>query len=151
MSSIRVRYAKESRRAVCPERMSKGASGYDLFARMNTSIPPGATRVVPTGIFLEIPDGFEAQVRGRGSLAAIGLFVQIGTIDSDYRGEISVVIHNSNHAHYTVERDQRIAQLVFAEVAQVEFAECAYNDLGHTERGRGGFGSTGDLGDNGGC
>jgi len=151
MSSIRVKYAKESKRAVCPMQMSRGASGYDLFARMNTLIPPGATRVVPTGIFLEIPSGFEAQIRGRGSMAAIGLFVQLGTVDSDYRGEISIVIHNSNHVHYTIEQDQRIAQLVFAPVAQAEFVECGYNELGHTERGRGGFGSTGDLGENGGC
>lgn len=142
---MKIKYAKESPRAVCPQRMSAGASGADLYSRLDVLIPPGATRMVPTGIYLEIPAGMEGQVRGRSGLTEKGILVQLGTIDSDYRGEIGVIVFNSSHVHYTIERDQRVAQLVLSLVETAEFEEVRYEELTPTGRGRNGFGHTGNA------
>jgi len=107
-------------------------------------IPPGTVVAVPTGVRLEIPPGYEAQVRPRSGLAlrhAIGIPNGPGTIDADYRGELHVLLINFGTEPYVVHRGDRVAQLVFAQVARVSLAAAA--DLSETARGDGGFGHSG--------
>ncbi len=107
-------------------------------------LQPGARALVPTGFALELPHGYEAQVRPRSGLAlkhGITILNSPGTIDADYRGEVMVILINHGTEPFLVQRGDRIAQLVIAPVAQVEIV--AVEALGETERGPGGFGSTG--------
>jgi dUTP pyrophosphatase len=107
-------------------------------------LEPGERRLVPTGLVLEIPPGWEGQVRPRSGLAmrhGISLVNAPGTIDSDYRGEVGVLLINLGREPFTVRRGDRIAQLVIARVENVEWEEA--EDLAASERGAGGFGSTG--------
>ena len=107
-------------------------------------LAPGARALVPTGLILELPAGTEAQVRPRSGLAlrhGITVLNSPGTIDADYRGEVSVLLINHGEAPFTIRRGERIAQMVIAQVAQVELV--AVTVLPATDRGRGGFGSTG--------
>jgi len=107
-------------------------------------IAPGERVLVPTGFAIELPEGYEAQVRPRSGLAlrhGITLPNAPGTIDADYRGEIKVILMNLGEAAFTVERGERIAQLVVAPVSRVVWAEVS--ELGETQRGDGGFGHTG--------
>jgi dUTP pyrophosphatase len=125
--------------------MTPGSSGYDLRAAIAEPVvlQPGKLCMVPTGFRLEIPVGFEAQVRARSGLAAkyqVGVLNSPGTIDSDYRGEIKVLLFNFNDAAFTIERGDRIAQLVFG---RIYHPELEVRDLTETERAGGGFGSTG--------
>lgn len=129
-----------------PRRLSPGAAGADLRAAVEADLelPPGARVMVPTGLVLEIPPGWEGQVRPRSGLAArhgVTVVNAPGTIDSDYRGEVKVALINLGSEPFTVGRGDRVAQLVVAPVAAVEFA--AADDLTPTARGDGGFGSTG--------
>jgi dUTP pyrophosphatase len=131
-----------------PTYQSKGAAGLDLIAALDTQRPltlaPGARALVPTGLTLELPAGFEAQVRPRSGLAlnyGITVLNSPGTIDSDYRGEVGVVLANLGHAPFEIRRGERIAQLVVAPVASAELIEVP--GVSVTERGNGGFGSTG--------
>ena len=122
-----------------------GSAGYDLRAAMQQDvvIEPGRVALVPTGIRLAIPPGFEAQVRPRSGLALkeqVGVLNSPGTIDSDYRGEVSVILFNFGAAAFTVTRGARIAQMVFARVYRPELE---VRDLDATARGAGGFGHTG--------
>jgi dUTP diphosphatase len=133
-----------------PTYQSKGAAGLDLVAALDTQRPltlaPGARALVPTGLTLELPAGFEAQVRPRSGLAlnyGITVLNSPGTIDSDYRGEVGVVLANLGHAPFEIRRGERIAQLVVAPVASAELIEVA--GVSVTERGGGGFGSTGGV------
>ncbi len=135
--------------ASLPRRMSAGASGWDLSACLDgpLCIEPGSWAVVPTGIALEIPPGFEAQVRPRSGLASrhgIGLLNAPGTIDSDYRGEVRVILMNWGREAFFVRHADRIAQLVFARIEPVRLSWA--EGLSGTERGAGGFGHTG-IGD----
>lgn len=130
------------------EYATAGASGLDLRAAISCErqIPPGGRRwKFGTGISLALPPGFEGQVRGRSGLALNhGLVVVTGTIDADYRGEIGVVLFNHGTEAYTVRPGDRIAQLVIAPVTRIDpvlVDELA--ELGETDRGAGGFGSTG--------
>lgn len=127
-----------------PRYATAGAAGCDIHTSEKTLVPAGGTTIVPTGLFLEIPKGYECQVRSRSGLAAkLGVTVlnSPGTIDSDYRGEVKVIMHNTSKIDCELEKGDRIAQLVFAPVIQVEFD---LNEvLTDTERGAGGFGSTG--------
>jgi dUTP pyrophosphatase len=130
-----------------PVYMSPGAAGLDLAADLGTpvTIPPGGRALVPTGLALALPAGFEAQVRPRSGLAQrTGLTVlnAPGTIDSDYRGEIHVLLVNLGQERVVVRRGDRIAQLVVAPVARIEWRETT--TLDDTARGAGGFGSTDD-------
>lgn len=125
--------------------MTTGSSGYDLRAAVTSTktIEPGKVAMVPTGFRLEIPVGFEAQVRPRSGLAArfqVGVLNSPGTIDSDYRGEIQVLVYNFGDAPFSIERGDRIAQMVFA---RVHHPELKLRDLSSTERQARGFGSTG--------
>ena len=135
-----------------PSYASEGASGLDLFAAVPDDHPltlaPGAWAAVPTGIALAIPSGYEGQVRPRSGLAlskAVTVLNAPGTVDSDYRGEVRVVLVNHGPVPFAVTRGMRIAQLVFAPVMRALLAERA--ELPATERGDGGFGSTGLAGE----
>ena len=123
-----------------------GSSGMDLAANIETNIniDPGKTAIVPTGLSISIPKGFEVQIRPRSGLAAkkkISVLNTPGTIDSDYRGEIKVILINLGEEIFKVEKGLRIAQMVFCPIVQAQFREV--HDLNETERGKGGFGSTG--------
>lgn len=122
------------------------AAGMDLLAAVETArvLAPGERALVPTGLAIALPPGYEAQVRPRSGLAlkhGITLLNSPGTIDADYRGEIGVILVNLGQAPFAVERGQRIAQLVVAPVSRVAWAET--EKLPDTVRGAGGFGSTG--------
>ena len=129
-----------------PAYATAGAAGMDLVAAIPGAydLLPGARTLVPTGIRIAVPDGFEAQVRPRSGWALKhGLVVPNapGTIDSDYRGEVSVILMNLGHDPVRIERGTRIAQLVFAPVARAEWAPVG--ELSPTARGERGFGHTG--------
>ena len=133
-------------KARLPRRMSAGASGWDLAACLDSAlrIDPGRWAVVPTGIAIELPTGLEAQVRPRSGLAAkygIGIPNAPGTIDSDYRGEVCVILMNWGNEPFTIAHGDRIAQMVFARVEPVRVRWT--RSLRETTRGAGGFGHTG--------
>ena len=128
--------------AIIPPRSTPGASGYDLHSITYQIIPPHSIAVIPTGIALEMPFGVEAQVRPRSGLSAkSGIVAILGTIDSDYRGEISVILHNATAYTFYVYKGTRIAQLVFANVCLPELIQV--ESLDETTRATNGFGSTG--------
>ena len=131
-----------------PAYQSTGAAGLDLVAALDTQHPltlaPGARALVPTGLILELPAGYEAQVRPRSGLAlnyGIAVLNSPGTIDSDYRGEVGVVLANLGHAPFEIRRGERIAQLVVQPVTRADLVEVS--EVRKTQRGNGGFGSTG--------
>jgi len=129
-----------------PSYQTKASAGVDIRANIDESIElsPLARVLIPTGLFLEIPPGYECQVRPRSGLAlkqGLTLLNTPGTIDSDYRGEIGVIIINLSAESQTINDGDRIAQLVFAQYQQVEFNEV--EQLTPTTRSVGGFGSTG--------
>jgi dUTP pyrophosphatase len=128
------------------EKMTEGSSGFDITAACENAIviPPGKVSLVPSGFKLSIPRGFEAQVRPRSGLALnrrIGLINSPGTIDSDYRGEVGVIMFNFGDEDFIVERGDRIAQLVFCPVPGIKLV--VTEELDETARGPGGFGHTG--------
>lgn len=127
-----------------PRYETAGAAGMDLRADEPFALAPGERRLVPTGLALELPPGYEGQVRPRSGLAirhGIALVNAPGTIDSDYRGEVQVVLVNLGQAPVTFARGDRIAQLVIAPVTRATLE--IVDDLSSTGRGAGGFGSTG--------
>lgn len=132
--------------AILPTRGSDYAAGADLRAVLDTpvEIKPGQTVMIGTGIAMEIPEGFVGLVFARSGLACkegIAPANKVGVIDSDYRGEIKVALHNHSKSERTVENGQRIAQIVIVPFAVPDFVEAV--ELSDTERGQGGFGSTG--------
>lgn len=132
--------------ATIPVYQSSGAAGADLFANLTEplTIEPGGIALIPTGIQMEIPEGYEAQVRPRSGLAlknGLILLNSPGTIDSDYRGEVKVIAGNFGKEVFTVDPGMRIAQLVFAKVFKGFFIES--ENLNDTKRSSGGFGHTG--------
>jgi len=131
-----------------PSYETAGAAGMDLRAAVTEGEPlvlaPGSRALVPTGFMFEIPAGYEAQIRPRSGLAfkhGITCLNTPGTIDSDYRGEVKVLLVNLGTADFVIERSMRIAQMVIAPVVQAQVREVT--EAGATERGAGGFGSTG--------
>ena len=129
-----------------PAYQSQGASGADLFAAIETDlvISPGSAVLVPTGLFIELPEGYEAQIRLRSGLALkaqVHVLNSPGTIDCDYRGEIGVILMNQGNNPFTVSSGMRIAQMVVAPVSRACFL--ITDSLGATHRGEGGFGHTG--------
>ena len=129
-----------------PAYETRGAAGMDLQAALAASLVlvPGGRAAVPTGLRIAIPDGYEAQIRPRSGWAlraGVTCLNAPGTIDSDYRGEVKVILANLGSEPVTIERGMRIAQIVFAPVTQVAWQPAA--DLDETTRGSGGFGSTG--------
>ena len=129
-----------------PTRATPGSAGFDLAAAIEDELElaPGARVLIPTGVSIAVPPGYEAQVRPRSGLAlrhGIVLPNAPGTIDSDYRGEVKVIVMNAGDAPFTVRRGDRVAQLVISPVAHAEWEEC--ESLDDTVRGEGGFGHTG--------
>lgn len=143
---MNIRYQKLHPAALEPKRMSNGAAGYDLSACLAEEllIFPGERVAVPTGIAISIPDGYEAQIRPRSGLAlklGLGVLNSPGTIDSDYRGEIRVILINLGKEEIKLSSGMRIAQMVIAKVESPAFLLC--ENLDETERADGGFGSSG--------
>jgi dUTP pyrophosphatase len=129
-----------------PAYETRSSAGMDVRADIGEAIVLKSMdrALIPTGLFLEIPHGYECQVRPRSGLAmkrGVSVLNTPGTIDADYRGEVGVILFNMSDEEFTVENGERIAQLVFAPVLQVEWDES--ESLSETERGAGGFGSTG--------
>ncbi|HEX4889263.1 MAG TPA: dUTP diphosphatase [Alphaproteobacteria bacterium] len=131
-----------------PGYATPGAAGLDLLAAVAAdnplTLPPGERALVPTGLAMALPPGYEAQVRPRSGLAlknGVTVLNSPGTIDSDYRGEIGVILLNTGRSPFTIARGDRIAQMVIAAVTQAQPVEAA--SLSETGRGAGGFGSTG--------
>ncbi len=140
---IKIRIKKLCPDARIPVRVTPYSAGYDLFSVEEKILNPGEYAVVSCGIAIELPNDVEAQVRPRSGLAAkygIGLLNSPGTIDPDYRGEIKVILFNFGKEKFKIEKGMRIAQIVFSKVLEVSFEE---GEIGKTERGEGGFGSTG--------
>lgn len=129
-----------------PEYKTSGSAGLDLKANIDLPIElkPFQRALVPTGLYISIPEGFEAQIRGRSGLAlnhGISLANGIGTIDSDYRGEIGVILINFSNKDYIINQGDRIAQMVFIKYEKIELIEVEKLDT--TSRGEGGFGHSG--------
>lgn len=146
MKSMQIKILNKSSNPI-PSYETKFSAGVDLRANITEDVllKPFERCLVKTGIFLEIPEGYEAQVRPRSGLAlkkGISLVNSPGTIDADYRGEIGVILINMSQEDFTVSHGDRIAQLVFAKCEQADWVEV--EELNKTERGEGGFGSTGE-------
>jgi dUTP pyrophosphatase len=131
-----------------PAYQSTGAAGLDLLAAVPEQTPlilsPGKSAIVPTGLTIALPSGYEAQIRPRSGLAArhgVTVLNAPGTVDADYRGEVSVLLINHGDAPFAIRRGERIAQMVIAPVAQAQLV--AVDQLSTTDRGSGGYGSTG--------
>ena len=130
--------------AVLPGYAKPGDAGMDLRSVEELSVPPRGRAVVRTGLVMALPPGYEAQVRPRSGLAlksGITVLNTPGTIDAGYRGEVGVILFNTTDEPFAVRKGDRIAQLVIAAVVEAQVVEAA--ELGETERGAGGFGSTG--------
>lgn len=143
--SMQVKVINRSKHAL-PAYETKASAGLDVRANIEESIVlrPLERQLVKTGLFLEIPVGYECQVRPRSGLAykkGITVLNSPGTIDADYRGEVGVILINQSNEDFVIEDGERIAQLVFAKVEQAEWV--GVEELNETERGAGGFGSTG--------
>lgn len=146
---IEVRIKCLNDRAVLPKYMTAGAAGMDLCAALESPVrlEPGARMLVPTGIAMAVPPGYEGQVRPRSGLAlrkGLGMVNAPGTIDADYRGEIGVILINLGQETVTIESGDRIAQMVIAPVQRARLV--SVENLDETERGEGGFGHTGHGG-----
>lgn len=143
MMQMKVKIKKLNTNAEVPTRGSKEAAGYDLYSNSDVEIRPEGTIKVNTGIAMEIPKGYFGAIYARSGLATKeGLRPAncVGVIDSDYRGEIIVAIHNDSNIVRVVEKGERIAQIVIMPYLSVEFEEV--DNLDETKRGNGGFGST---------
>ncbi|MCD6122587.1 MAG: dUTP diphosphatase [Spirochaetales bacterium] len=148
MNEIIITYKTDN--GVAPLYKTLNASGADLFAKISKEvvISPGERYLIPTGLYIEIPEGYEAQIRPRSGLAAkygITLLNAPGTIDSDYRGEVKVLLINLGDKVFTIRNKDRIAQIVFAPVTRGIFR--LVSRISETDRGKGGFGSTGYRGE----
>ena len=146
MENILIKYLNESNDLYRLEKATKGSAGFDLLASINNPLEIGAGKslLVPCGFSLQMPNNFEAQVRPRSGLAlknSVTVLNTPGTIDSDYRGEICVILINHGQISFKIIRGMRIAQIIFKETPEVNLVEV--DDLDNTKRGSGGFGSTG--------
>lgn len=146
MPHLNVRIMKTNKNAILPEYQTAQAAGMDLHACIDQPITlmPMERRAIPTGLAVELPVGYELQIRNRSSMGlkyGLSLVNGIGTIDSDYRGEISILLINLGNEPFVIEPNVRIAQAVVAAHERVLWQEVA--ELNETDRGAGGFGSTG--------
>lgn len=145
---VRFKRLPHARGLAGPSAATAGSAGHDLPAALKEPmvLAPGARTLVPTGLAIALPSGWEAQVRPRSGLAAkhgVTVLNAPGTVDSDYRGEIKVILINHGQEAVTIARGDRIAQLIVAPVAGIVWHEA--DDLETTDRGAGGFGSTGRV------
>lgn len=144
---VKIKIYKSHPDAQLPEYKTEGSAGADLRSIARIVLQPGERAIVPTGLFMEIPKGFEAQIRPRSGLAinyGVTLINCVGTIDSDYRGELGVPLINLGQEVYIIEVGERVAQMVIASYEQCEsIIVDTYEELQETKRGKGGFGSTG--------
>ncbi len=143
MIQIKIRLTSQ---ANIPEYKSHGSAGADVFASLESPVMlnPGEIKLIPTGIAIELPEGYEAQIRPRSGLAlnhGLTLLNTPGTIDSDYRGEIKIILANLGQRPFTVENGMRIAQMVFCKYYKGKFTVA--DEISTTERNDGGFGHTG--------
>jgi dUTP pyrophosphatase len=144
--AVRIRRLPAAADLPLPRYMTAGAAGMDLYAAVEepVTLAPGEYRAIPSGVAVALPPGYEAQVRPRSGLArefGVTLLNAPGTVDADYRGEIQVILVNHGSRPFTVNRGDRIAQLVVQEAVRVRWEEVEV--LGDTARGEGGFGHTG--------
>ena len=144
--TIKIKKIKGCEDLPLPSYMTPSSSGMDLFAAVGDEvmIKPGEIKLIPCGFMMELPEGYEAQIRPRSGLAlkyGITVLNSPGTIDADYRGEVKVILINHGKHDFTVKRGDRIAQMVLSEVIKAEFIEAEVLEI--TERGKGGFGHTG--------
>lgn len=144
--TLRIKKLDHAKDLPLPSYATPGSAGMDLRSASvePVVISPGQRALVPTGLILEIPDGYEGQVRPRSGLAlkhGISLVNSPGTVDSDYRGEVMVIMINLGDDHFMINYGDRIAQLVIAPVIQAQIVEI--DEISESERGDGGFGSTG--------
>ena len=143
---IKVLIKKLNQKAIIPSYKTSGSSGLDLTALIESEIiiPPKKSALISTGLSIAIPDDTEVQIRPRSGLAAkssISVLNTPGTIDSDYRGELKIILFNHGKDEFTVNDEDRVAQMVLMPILKVEIEET--NELPETIRGSGGFGSTG--------
>lgn len=143
---MKISFQRLNDTAILPQKMTEGSSGYDVYACLSEDITllPMKRIAVPTGLSLSIPKGFEAQVRARSGLAlkhGIAVLNAPGTIDSDYRGEVKVILANLGEEPVLIFHGMRIAQLVFSQVEEVQFVEV--QSLEPSSRAEGGFGHSG--------
>ena len=146
MLKVQVKILPHGKELPLPKYMSEHAAGMDLYAGVEKeiTIPPGEWKLVPTGISIALPDGYEAQVRPRSGLAlkqGVSVLNTPGTVDADYRGEVGVILMNHSKQDLVVKRGDRIAQMIINKIERIEFEKV--EELPETERGAGGFGSTG--------
>lgn len=144
--TVKVMRARGAEDLPLPSYMTTGSAGMDVYAAVTepTVLQPGEIKLIPTGLHIALPAGFEAQIRPRSGLAlkhGISMVNTPGTIDADYRGEIGLIMINFGQAPFTVNRGERVAQMVINQVIQARLEPV--NTLEDTERGIGGFGSTG--------
>lgn len=144
---VGIKIYRDSPLAVIPKYKTKGSAGADIYATETITLQPGERAMVKTGLYFELPIGIEMQIRPRSGLAAkfgITMINCVGTLDSDYRGELKVPLINLSDEPYTISVGDRIAQMIFAKYEISRFLEVSeYKELEKTERGKGGFGSTG--------
>lgn len=139
---MRVLIKRTNKQVKLPKYETSGAAGFDLAATAEYLMLPGRKEVIETGLSFEIPKGYELQIRGRSGLTSkTGLRVALGTIDSDYRGVVKVIIENIGEYTHRIQVGDRIAQGIIAPIVQADFEEV--DELGDTDRGVNGFGSTG--------
>ena len=143
---LKIKQTHDGKDLPLPDYMTQGAAGMDLYAKVTdpVSLAKGEIHVIPTGICLAVPEGYEAQIRPRSGLAAkygIGIVNSPGTIDSDYRGEIKIIIINYGEKDFIINRADRIAQMVINKIEVVELK--VEEVLETTKRDHGGFGHTG--------
>ena len=143
---VKILIKKINRKVITPKYKTDGSSGVDLSAFLDKEvvIKPNSSELIPTGLQVAIPEEFEIQIRPRSGLAAkesIGVLNSPGTIDSDYRGELKIILFNHGKEDFIINNGDRIAQMVLVPIVKMEFEEV--DSLPNTVRGQGGFGSTG--------
>ena len=139
---IQIKVKKLDENAKMPEKSSKCAAGWDLYALKDDSVPPKNRCIIKTGIAMEIPDGYYGRIVDRSSMALkFKQDIKAGTIDSDYRGEIGILMHNDTEDRFLIKAGDKIAQMLIKKEPLVEMVQV--DELSLTERGSGGFGSTG--------
>ena len=143
---VKILIKKTSKEVITPKYKTYGSSGVDLSAFLDKEvvIKPNSSELIPTGLQVAIPEEFEIQIRPRSGLAAkesIGVLNSPGTIDSDYRGELKIILFNHSNKDFIINNGDRIAQMVLVPILKMEFEEV--DSLPDTVRGQGGFGSTG--------